>query len=145
MGTTIAAALIDAPHAAVANVGDSRVYLFRAGDLRQITTDDTWINEILSRGSGATDFLNHPMRNVLTQAAGSQREVSVHTFEFELEKGDVLLLSSDGLHGVVQAPQVCEVLASGGAPHGMAERLLESARTEGAPDNVSCILVRYRG
>lgn len=145
MGTTIAAVLIHERRAAVANVGDSRVYLFREGDFRQLTVDDTWISEILQRGQSGTEYANHPLRNVLTQAAGSQNDVAVHTSEIDLNDGDVLLLSSDGLHGVVQQGHIRDLLATGAPVETLANRLLEAARTEGAPDNLSCIVLRQRG
>jgi protein phosphatase len=144
MGTTIAAALIDQNGAAIANVGDSRVYLFRNRQLEQLTTDDTWINAVLRRGGVDVDAVSHPMRNVLTQAAGSQNEVHVHVAEIGLESGDLLMISSDGLHGVVRAASLCEILSAGGTLEFMGHQLLEAARTEGAPDNIACVLVRIR-
>jgi protein phosphatase len=142
MGTTIAAALLHGGGAAIGNVGDSRVYLFRNRQLEQLTTDDTWINAVLRRGGVNVDAVGHPMRNVLTQAAGSQNEVNVHIEEVPVESGDLLMISSDGLHGVVRAATLCEVLCAGGALDWMGNQLLEAARTEGAPDNIACILIR---
>ena len=141
MGTTIAAVLSDGAQAAIGNVGDSRIYRFRSGELEQISTDDTWINTLLQRGESAPQFRNHPMRNVLTQAAGSSSEIVVHSFDVELQKGDLLLLCSDGLHGVVPENELRDHLATGGALPELATRLIEAARTLGAPDNVTCVLL----
>jgi protein phosphatase len=143
MGTTVAALLIHDNQAAVANVGDSRVYLFRNGDLKQITTDDTWLNAILQRGPNYAQLRSHPLRNMLTQAAGSQSDVSVHNAALEVQAGDLLLLSSDGLHGVVEDEEIRGILAAGGSIEELATRLLGAARTQGAPDNVSCILLSF--
>jgi protein phosphatase len=148
MGTTVAAALIDGTHAAVANVGDSRVYLYRAGWLRQLTTDDTWLSAVVQRGMlDTTAIANHPMRNVLTQAAGSQYDVDVHTTDVKLEAGDMLLLSTDGLHTVVPDDDMRATLSSGlaaGRPvEDLAGMLIQAGRSAGAPDNLSCVLIKY--
>ncbi|MCW5981057.1 MAG: serine/threonine-protein phosphatase [Bryobacteraceae bacterium] len=143
MGTTIAAVLVDGAQAAVANVGDSRVYLFRGGELEQVTTDDTWLNAILQRGTSESQLRNHPMRNVLTQAAGSQNDVSVHNVSLGLQPSDIFLLSSDGLHGSVPEEEIRDILGTGGPLEGTGAALLEAAKKQGAPDNVSCILLRF--
>jgi protein phosphatase len=144
MGSTIAALLVDGRHAAMANVGDSRGYLFRNRQLSQLTVDDTWLNAVLQRDMLSEEELrNHPMRDVLTQAAGSQHDIEVHTAEIELLPGDVLLLCSDGLHGVVPVEAIVSVLLSGESLQQKTGRLHDAARAGGAPDNVSCILLRY--
>lgn len=144
MGTTIAAVLIDGPTAAVANVGDSRTYLLRGAQFQQLSVDDTWLNAVLQTNRvPAAQLQNHPMRNVLTQAAGSQGEVEVHTCEVALEAGDILLLSTDGLHGIVPDPAIQELLKQAGGPEAAAGALVEAAKYAGAPDNVACIVVSY--
>lgn len=145
MGTTVAAMLVTESRAAVGNVGDSRVYLLRGGEWKQLTIDDTWISEVLRHGPGQTELLNHPMRNVLTQAAGSQHDVNVHACEFELRDRDLLVMSSDGLHGVVPDSRMRELISADAPLEEIGERLLEAARAEGGPDNVSVILLRYTG
>lgn len=148
MGSTLAAALIDGANAAIANVGDSRVYLYRSGGLRQLTTDDTWLSAVMQRGTlDSAAVANHPMRNVLTQAAGSQHDVDVHTTDVNLQAGDALLLSTDGLHSVVPEDEMRSILASGLSSNrpaaDLAGMLVQASRSAGAPDNVSCVLVRY--
>ena len=102
MGSTIVAVLVNGTRAAVANVGDSRGYLFRDDKLCQMTVDDTWLNAVLRREEISDQELkDHPMRDVLTQAAGSPSDLDVHTVELELRRDDILLLCSDGLDGVV--------------------------------------------
>jgi protein phosphatase len=144
MGTTVAAALVRGRTAAIANVGDSRVYLLRGGELLQLTPDDTWVNAVLNKGMVDEQSLqSHPMRHVLTQAAGSQTDVNVHITEVALAPGDLLLLSSDGLHDVVNSESIRSLLVSARDLAPANARLIEAARTAGAPDNVSCILLRY--
>ncbi|MBI3667320.1 MAG: serine/threonine-protein phosphatase [Acidobacteria bacterium] len=144
MGTTVAAVLVREDKAAIGSVGDSRVYLSRNGELKQLTRDDTWVGAMIRQGTlNPEEALRHPMRNVLTQATGSRETIDVQTMEYPLCYQDLLLLSSDGLHGVVDEAAVRSIVAAGGALERMAARLVEAARGNGAPDNVSCILVRY--
>lgn len=144
MGSTIVAVLINGNRAAIANVGDSRGYLFRDGSLSQLTVDDTWLHAVLRRDEMSEEALqNHPMRDVLTQAAGSQHDLDVHTADIELRHNDTLLLSSDGLHEVVSEEGILSVLRSNELLTQKVTRLCEAARGGGAPDNISCILLRY--
>jgi serine/threonine protein phosphatase PrpC len=143
MGSTIVAALINGHRAAIANVGDSRGYLFRNGALSQLTVDDTWLNAVLQRdAAGETSLRDHPMADVLTQAAGSQHDLEVHTTDLELEPEDILLLCSDGLYGVVPKEGIVSILRTPDPLPYKVNNLKEAARAGGAPDNISCILLR---
>jgi PPM family protein phosphatase len=142
MGSTVAALLADDGSAVAANVGDSRVYLYRGGALEQLTVDDTWIAEVTRRGGvPAAQLDKHPMRNVLTQAAGSGESLQVHMREIELHPGDLFLLSSDGLHAVVGDEGMQAILAGAEDLDRTASRLIEAARARGGPDNIACVLV----
>jgi len=142
MGTTIAAILVEGDHLVAGNVGDSRIYRVRAGALEQLSVDDTIIASMLQRGllTGETSR-KHPMRNVLTQAAGSQENVEVHLHESTLELADMLLLCSDGLHGVVEEDEISGILQTGQTEERKVSQLIEAARAAGAPDNISAIIV----
>jgi serine/threonine protein phosphatase PrpC len=145
MGTTLAAAFVsDVNKMTVGNVGDSRVYLWRRGTLQQLSVDDTWVRAISGRGTEQVDIANHPLRNFLTQAAGSKDLVDVHTSELDLETGDVILLSSDGMHGVVPDAAIAATIASGDSPAAIAARLVELAKTGGSADNISVVLLVNR-
>jgi len=144
MGTTLAAVLVNDSRAVVANVGDSRVYLFREGELTQLSVDDTWIESMTAQGMlSSAEAVNHPMRNVLTQAAGSKEQVQVHVHERPLESFDTFLLSSDGLHGVVGNDGIRSILRAGRGLQRSAEMLVEAAKRNGAPDNISVVLLSY--
>jgi len=144
MGSTIVAVLVNGTRAAMANVGDSRGYLFRDDQLCQMTVDDTWLNAVLRRDDMSDrELKDHPMRDVLTQAAGSPSDLDVHTVELDLRLDDVLLLCSDGLDSVVPREEIISVLRWNGTLAQKVARLCESARAAGAPDNVSCVLLRY--
>lgn len=142
MGTTVVAMLLDLPLAHVASVGDSRAYLFRDRELRRITSDQTWVNEI-GRSLGLTDeqIYTHPFRNVLTMAVGARERIEVHCHELYLEAGDVVLLSSDGLHGVVRDAELAETLGGAGSLEEKGAALIEKARAGGGPDNITALLV----
>jgi len=145
MGTTVAAMLLsEGTNAVIGNVGDSRVYLCRGGELKQITFDDTFVNTVvLPSGSDPERLANHPMRNVLTQAAGSQDKLEVHIVEQTLESGDLFLICSDGVHGVIGNAAVRSILNAGGAVEEIAVRFREAARAQGGPDNISAVVISF--
>jgi protein phosphatase len=142
MGSTLAAVLVGDGEAAVANIGDSRVYLFRGGKLNLLTTDDTWVNAVIGRDAlDAAALKRHPMRHVLTQAVGSQNDVDVHTADVCLKAGDFLLLSTDGLHAVIDDDAICAAFTRGGTPESLARNLVQNALSAGGPDNITCVVV----
>jgi protein phosphatase len=144
MGTTVAAALVQPEQAVVANVGDSRVYRMRSNMLAQLSTDDTMVASLAQQGLLSSQELNnHPMRNILTQAAGSQEEVDVHLWEDLAETGDRFLLCSDGLYGVVSDDAIRQALECDDPLEVCARRLLDAAIQGGSPDNVAVVLLRY--
>jgi protein phosphatase len=145
MGTTLVGVIINEDHAAIGNVGDSRLYLLRGGELKQLSTDDSWVANMVR--SGAMDekqAKEHSMRNVLTQAIGSHSIIEAHTLETTLQDGDMLLLSCDGVHGVVDEAVMRSILFSMRELDRAANSLIQAAKANGAPDNASCILLRYQ-
>ncbi len=139
-GSTIVAVLIDGGRATVGNVGDSRVYLMRQGVLKQLTIDDTWVGQLV-RGGAITEAQarTHSMRHVVTQV----ETIEVHTCEEALEDEDLMLLTSDGVHGVLEDAVVCSILANCRSLEDGGKRLIEAALDQGGPDNASCILLKY--
>jgi PPM family protein phosphatase len=142
-GSTLVGALVEGSRATIGNVGDSRVYLLRHGVLRQLTIDDTWVGQLV-RGGAITEAQarTHSMRHVVTQAVGVET-IEVHTCEEELEDEDLLLLTTDGVHGVLEHAVVCSILANCRSLEDGGKRLIEAALDQGGPDNASCILVKY--
>lgn len=144
MGATVAAVLVSGSRAVVANVGDSRAYLYRGGALQLLTVDDTWVETMKGQGLlDSAEARNHPMRNMLMQAAGSKEELQVHVLEREMEGADLFLLSSDGLHGVIGDERIGSILGLRASLQDMAESLIGAAKENGAPDNVSVVLLSY--
>ena len=143
MGTTVAAILLGDGRAVFANVGDSRIYQFRYDELKQISYDDTLVNTMSLQGADPADLANHPMRNVLTQAAGSKDTLNVHIVEQEMADRDVYLICSDGLHGVIGNAAIRSILGSSEDLEWIAQRLNQAARGNGGPDNISMVLLSY--
>jgi protein phosphatase len=147
MGTTILGALISGRRLAVASAGDTRLYLFADGRLTQITRDDTWAATVLAAqgNSGPAGTPSPSMRHVLTNVLGAREEADVHMSEHDLSGGDLILLCSDGLHGVLEDSTLQMMLSGGGTPAEIVPRLIERALSRGAKDNVTAVLARYDG
>jgi protein phosphatase len=144
MGTTIASVLVNGSRLAIGYVGDSRLYLFAGGVLQQLTNDDSWAAAILANDPNlsADELARHPLRNVLTSALGARDRVEVHVSERALISGDVLMLCTDGLHGVVGHDRLQEILRNPDV-EGTAQALVTTAIEAGSRDNVTALVLRY--
>ena len=146
MGSTVVLALWRLPEIVVANVGDSRGYIFRAGELRQVTYDQNFANELRTNlGLSEERVRSMPNRNVLTMAVGAANHVLIRTHVETLQHGDVLLMCSDGLHGPVDHPTLVHILSGPGNLQEKVDRLIACANQNGGPDNVTVLLLEYRG
>jgi serine/threonine protein phosphatase PrpC len=149
MGTTLVAALEIEQGLSIASVGDSRAYILDDGGFRAITDDQTWVNEVgRPLGLDEESLKNHPMRHVLTMAIGASTPLTVNYYSVDLNPGSMVLMCSDGLHGVVEAPQMEQILRDGRNGASLEEscrRLVEAAKEAGGPDNVTTVLVRRAG
>jgi len=149
MGTTVVAALHTgtseegAEDIAIASVGDSRAYLHDDVGLRAITQDQTWVHEV-GKPLGLDDesLRTHPMRHVLTMAIGVGSSLTIKYYMVSLKPGATLLLSSDGLHGVAKPDQIEQVLKEPATLEQKCRRLIDAARGNGGPDNISCVLIQ---
>lgn len=141
MGTTMSTLCLVQGEAHIAQVGDSRVYRLREGAVEQLTTDHTWVEEVVTNGTfSRAEAEVHAYRHVLTRAIGTARLVDVDTFKFELEIGDVFLLCTDGLTNHVENEQIGEFMAL--SPPEAAWKLVSSALVGGGSDNCSVLVVR---
>jgi protein phosphatase len=144
MGTTVVAVLVSGDLVTIGSAGDSRCYLVRGGELKQLTRDDSWVSAALGEGIlNSDDVEHHPLRNVITKAVGARETIDLDLVEHRLEPGDVLLLCSDGLHGMVSDPGIAKVLVS--PPDSLEEasaRLVDAANEAGGRDNVTVVLLR---
>jgi len=141
-GTTIAALLIVGDKAAVANVGDSRTYLLRAGQLGQISQDHSLVYSLFKAGQITEEQIyTHPQKNEIYRSVGEREDVKVDVFNLTLQVGDRLLLCSDGLWEMVRNPQIAAILGSGVTPQAACDQLVAAAYDNGGEDNISAIAV----
>ena len=144
MGTTVTAALASEGRLQIANVGDSRAYRLRQGVLECLTDDDTWLRDLAKDPTiSAEQLRRHPYRNVLTKAIGAESVVRAATVEADFRPGDILLLCSDGLHGVLPEEEITSLLNTRTSLRAMAGDLIAATLARGAPDNVTVVLVRH--
>jgi protein phosphatase len=145
MATTVAAALVDGATVNLAHVGDSRVYLFRDGELSQLTSDHSWVNEQLQSGVISMDQArSHPLRNVVTRALGGRADLQVDMQCHTMQPGDLLLMCSDGLTTMVPDSEIARVLGeANGDIQAAAARLLAEANARGGEDNTTVVLLQF--
>ena len=144
MGTTVVAIHFAGDTAYVAHVGDSRVYAFRERALKQLTEDHSLLNDYLKAKKLTPEEIEaFPHKNVIVRALGMKDTVQVDIARYTPQEGDVFLLCSDGLSGMVPDPQIQEVL--GGLPDldAASAKLIEMANAAGGNDNITCILTRW--
>ena len=140
MGSTVVALLLRGDEFAVFWAGDSRAYLLRDDRLIQLTRDHSQVQDMLDRGlMSEADAADHPMRHVLTRAVGVQPTLEIDAIRDVVNKGDVFLLCSDGLHGVLSDEEITAILREQGV--GAAPALVAACLERGAPDNVTVALV----
>ncbi len=146
MATTVAAVLVDGSTANLAHVGDSRVYLFRGGELSQLTSDHSWVNEQLQSGIiSAEQARTHPLRNVVTRALGGRADLQVDMGAHVLQSGDTLLLCSDGLTTMVPDEHIARLLNDAqGDSDKAAESLVAEANARGGEDNITVVVLNFR-
>jgi len=142
MGTTVVGLLLAGPTAAVAHVGDSRAYRLRDGRLDQLTQDHTWVHEQVVAGLLSNEQArSHPLKNVVTRALGGESDVVVDVREVQVEPGDLYLLCSDGLTGMLSDADIRERLGSGRSLHEICRSLVNEANARGGLDNVTVVLL----
>ena len=143
MGTTVVCALLTGTTLTIGHVGDSRLYILADGRLVAQTRDDTWAAALLEGGDEGTALRGHPMRNVLTNVLGGRPTVDVHVTERVLLGGEVLLLCSDGVHGVLDAAALARILERTPDVAAAAQAIVDTALEQGSRDNVTALVVRY--
>jgi len=142
MGTTLVALLEDGDSVHLANVGDSRAYLLRQGELTQVTVDHTLVQELIDEGRlSPEDAERHPQRSMITRALGVDPRVEIDLFTYKLQLGDRLLLCTDGLSGVLAPAKIRNVLLRVRDSQKAADRLVAMANEGGGPDNITVIVI----
>ena len=144
MGTTIVAAMMDGDRLSVGHAGDSRLYVLANDHLRQLTRDDSWMATMMAHDPGAAErYERHPMRNALTNVVGARRRTDVHVVEETLSGGELLVLTTDGVHGVLDDERIEQVLLDARDVKEMAGKLVAAALARGSHDNCTALVARY--
>lgn len=145
MGTTLVAALVRPDRAFIINVGDSRAYVVRDQAAFPVTRDHSWIAEQKAIGDlTEADIQRSPFRRMVTRSLGYEDKVQIDGFEVELERGDTLLLCSDGLYGPVPERILGRAFRRSADLPRICERLIRLANRRGGPDNITAVAARVR-
>lgn len=143
LGCTVTAVLIRAGRASWIHVGDCRLWLFRAGRLQQITIDHNMAQYLHAEGKlSEAELLTSPLRNLLDQACGGSF-LAADSGAFSLAPGDLLLLSSDGLHGELGPREIAAILQQGQGIEATAQALVAAALQAGGKDNITTVLLKW--
>ena len=141
MGTTMVAVLVVERMAYLLNIGDSRAYHINGGGITRLTRDHSVVEDMVARGDiTPEEARNHPRKNLITRALGSEEHIRADLYEKELQPGDFLLLCSDGLSNIVTDQELLYEVLHGGEPSDCCRRLLDITMARGAPDNVTAVL-----
>ena len=144
MGTTMTAIQFDERWANIAQVGDSRAYLIRNSEIRQVTEDHSWVQEQVRAGLLTEEEARfHPLKNIITRSMGHEREVKVDLLKEEYKAGDRYFLCSDGLTNMVQDEEILSINKELDVEAAM-KQLMERALEEGGYDNITMIIVEIR-
>lgn len=143
MGTTLVGTLLRENTLWVVNVGDSRAYHITRGVIQRITRDHSVVEDLVRKGDiTPEEARHHPQKHLITRALGTARQVQVDLFQRQVEEGDAVLLCSDGLVNVVTDEEIRKEILAGGTPEEICRRLLARTLAEGAPDNVTIVLLQ---
>ncbi len=146
MGCTLVAAILDEDHFTAANIGDSRLYHFNGTELLQITHDHSFVAELVRRGAiTPEEAKTHPRRNIITRAVGTEARVFADIFSCEWKRGDMLLLCSDGLCGVLGEDEMVSHLVGCTDLDAACSALIERALIAGSRDNITVVLAENDG
>jgi len=143
MGTTLTAVLVKGMDVTIVNVGDSRVYVVSTDGIEQLTTDHSLVQMMVERGELTPELARtYPGKNFITRAIGTEAIVECDLFHHKLERGDCLLLCSDGLSNMMDDQEILFEVVHGVGKQHCCKRLLDIAKNRGAPDNVTSVLIQ---
>ena len=146
MGSTVSALLLSESRFLVGHVGDSRIYLVRDGQMRQLTKDHSLVQEQVDAGLLTPEQARrHPQSNVITRCIGMADDIDPDVFDGEARVGDSFLLASDGLTGMVEDRRIQQLLLSRAKPERIVDALIQEANVNGGNDNITAVVVRVLG
>ena len=141
MGTTLVVATIDEDKLCFANIGDSRLYLLN-DHIKQLSKDHSWVEELVRLGGiNEEDAKHHPDKNIITRAIGIKEDVEVDFFEYTINKGDIILMCTDGLSNMIEDEEIFQLVKSGRDIVESTENLIKRANESGGKDNIGVILI----
>ena len=144
MGTTLVSAVAEEKYAIVCNIGDSRAYLIRGGEITRITHDHSVVQTLVENGNiTAEEARTHPNRNLITRALGPDENTLCDAFEVSFTKGDKILLCTDGLVVTATDDEICRAVCAGKSAEESLDDLIALAKAQGAPDNVTAVLIEH--
>ncbi|MGP7817556.1 Stp1/IreP family PP2C-type Ser/Thr phosphatase [Niallia sp. 01092] len=144
MGTTIIAVISTENFSSIAHVGDSRCYLYNEDGFKQLTEDHSLVNELVRMGQiTKEDAENHPRKNVVLRALGTDENLSIDIMTIMFEQGDMMLICSDGLTNKVTDDQLIEVLKQEASLESKAAALINTANENGGEDNITVVILEY--
>lgn len=141
MGTTVVCAIVKDSQAYIAHAGDSRAYVLKNGEISQITTDHSMVQDLLDRGKITSEQAqNHPNKNIITRAVGVDENIDIDFDQIDLDNDTTLLLCTDGLSNYVSNAEILE-LTSDGKHYAFADRLVNRANENGGGDNITAVVI----
>ncbi len=144
MGTTAVTFYLSQDRAYIANIGDSRAYLLDTNGITQLTVDHSVVQKLLESGSiTPQEARNHPEKNIITHALGTEMREYYDIYEFTVEKGDRILLCSDGLTDMLEDFEIQEILKNQNATDEAVNTLISEANSHGGKDNITAILIDF--
>ena len=143
MGTTATVMVLFSRRYLIGQVGDSRAYLLREGDLLQLTKDHSYVQEQVDAGLLTPEQARtHPYSNVITRCVGANEDVAPDIYFGNLERGDVVLLASDGLTGMLEDQQLATIMSAEENPETCVNKMIADANRRGGLDNITAIVIR---
>jgi protein phosphatase len=145
LATTIVASVIDSGVMCIAHAGDSRAYLINRGEIKQLTKDDSQVQELVDSGQLTAEQARHyPGRNVITRAVGAATDIEVSTSSLQLAPGDYIMLCSDGLWEPLTDAEIQKIVLESPNPQSACEQLVALANQRGGKDNASIVIVEVQ-
>jgi protein phosphatase len=144
MGTTITMALVVGDRAVIGNIGDSRTYIYREGELRRISKDHSLVMRLVDIGQISEDEIyTHPQRNAVLRSLGDKADLEVDLFSERLRPGDTLFLCSDGQWEMTRNSEMARIIAQHEDTQAACDALIDAANKAGGEDNITAVLVRF--
>lgn len=141
MGTTVVCAIVRDNQAFIAHAGDSRAYVLSDGNINQITTDHSMVQDLLSRGKITDEqAAKHPNKNIITRAVGVDKSIEIDFDQIDLDDNSTLLLCTDGLSNYVTNEEIVDSM-SDGKHYAFADRLVQKANENGGGDNITVVVI----